>query len=385
MKKRLLISKKKITYRIINGKKSKEEHREIGEQLINNEYALIKEKNNDCNSLEGLNCDNKELENDNNVFNFILALQNKYCYEKYVSDVAIEETIVQKLHNNKFGSEKYYTVVYNIFNNAINKRIANEFMVFECLNNETIECVSNRIRNEIIWNDIDKIKCENISKQWIFAAQAAGFFFHECIGHLLEEEQFRISRYSIGDYIFDSDIDVFENWEVDECLDDYDQTIEKKICLISNGQIRNVLTANMEGGSGNACTQEPFIEPMSRMNDMYVRSNNPIEDELDNVKDGIYIEEITCGEYNPINGEIGLSISKSYQIVSGIKTVGYKPMSILFSLNDLIGNNIDLNNKYEKIMSLCGKYGAVKKIKYNVPEMRIDWRRNGKFITDRDF
>ena len=57
----------------------------------------------------------------------------------------------------------------------------------------------------------------------------------------------------------------------------------------------------------------------------------------------------------------------------------------LFSLNDLIGNNIDLNNKYEKIMSLCGKYGAVKKIKYNVPEMRIDWRRNGKFITDRDF
>ena len=223
-------------------------------------------------------------------------------------------------------------------------------------------------------------------KQWIFSAQAAGFFFHECIGHLLEEEQFRMSGFKIGDRLFNADISIFENREIENALDDYEQQIKNNVCLINKGQIFNILSASVKtGSSGNAYTQEPTIEPMVRMNCMYVEDGKSIENIFDNVINGIFITEISCGEYNPLNGEIGLSINKAYKVIDGKSTEAYMPFSILFNISDFLENHIALDNKYETVMSLCGKYGAVKKIKYIVPEMLIDWRNNGKFVNDRNF
>lgn len=386
MKKKLLICKNKITYRNINSEQIIEKAFELSEQTLKENMVYISniDENYLCN--QGLEYFHNKTSNTEDIFKFIESLLMQNIEPNLLFDIAVEENIINKFHDTKREStERYYTVVYNIINKLDNKSIANEFMVFDSLDENAYYSVSNRIEKEINWSKLKKVLCIKLPKQWIFSAQASGFFFHECIGHLLEEEQFRLSDIKLGDKLFNANISIYENWEMEDILDDYDNPVIKNICLVKNGKVQNILSSSAIGpSSGNAYTQEPFVEPMARMNCMYVKDEKNTEHIMDNVKSGIFIEEISCGEYNSLNGEIGLSINKAYKIKDGKIGEPYLPFSILFNIMDLVSSYIILDNKYETVMSLCGKYGAVKKIKYIVPEMMIDWSNNAKFPNNRN-
>lgn len=384
--KKLLICKYKITYKKNNGEEIIENMSECGEQIYKENEICIIELNLDTFLSKSKMCLTDMETNKEHVFCFIDKIVRKTIDPVLQIDVAIEENyIYKKYYDGRKTKEHYFTVGYNVVDKSCGKSIANEFMVFNALDSYAFKRLLDKIQYEMKWNKIDKIQCETVPTKWIFSATAAGFFFHECIGHLLEEEQFNFFGLQVGDKLLNAPIDIFENWKSKYKIDDFDMPVMMDICLVRKGKIVNAISANMTKSSGNAYTQEPFVEPMARMNCMYVTSKEQINNIFFGVEEGIYFDEITSGEFNPINGEIGLSIVKASRVVNGELKEAYEPMTILFNIKDLLKNEIILDKNYDTVMSLCGKYGAVKKIIYKVPQMKIDWSENGKFIADRSF
>lgn len=174
----------------------------------------------------------KEL--DENYFTHINQIVNSINDTEYIVSIAIEEVLIQKclLDNLCIGQTLYNTVTYNIVKN--NRLVASEVMVFDDLNKNEIERVIECIRNEISWDKKAKSKCLFLGYDWVFSAEATGYIFHECIGHILEEELFAISGYSIGDCLFNGKINVYENWRSREKIDDYGNNVITNLSLISN-------------------------------------------------------------------------------------------------------------------------------------------------------
>jgi hypothetical protein len=374
MKKELLVHKVKTTFKYIGNERAVDFMEEVGIQLITDDESQIYKP--------GVNSEIHKPTKETIVWEFIDELIKLLSDEKYVCDIAVEENIIKKEYSFKNKEEVlYYTVVYSLFWGP--NLIANEFIVFDKIDSIAMNEVKKRIHREKYWNQLEKKELHTIPKIWIFSSQAAGYFFHECVGHLLEEEQFRISGYKIGDRLFDSNINLYENWKVQDAYDDMGNFISKDICLIRNGVIENILSLN--GESGNVWTEEAYIEPMVRMNSMYLSNDEKIMDIFSDINEAIYIDEINCGEYNPFNGEVGLSITKGYWVNKGEKNSPVFPFSLLFNMHELKTCKLTLSNHYQEIMSLCGKNGAIKRIKYKVPEIRIDWSNNAKFNTNRYF
>lgn len=327
----------------------------------------------------------KEL--DENYFTHINQILNSIADTEYIVSIAIEEVLIQKcqLDNLRMGRTFYNTVTYNIVKN--NRLVASEVLVFDDLNINDIEIVIECIHNEISWDKKAKTKCLFLGYDWVFSAEAAGYIFHECIGHILEEELFAISGYSIGDCLFKEKINIYENWESNQRIDDYGNDVKVNMSLISNGIIQNILSGRRkeEINSGNGFTEDPDFSPLARMNSMYVEMEDEKKNIVSEVEEGIYIEKISSGEYNPITGEIGLCISQMYKIVNGELTVAYEPMSVLFNINQLKKVDIEMEKKKKNTKALCGKYGALKKVEYTTSRLKMRWKENGKFITNRDF
>lgn len=121
------------------------------------------------------------------------------------------------------------------------------------------------------------------------------------------------------------------------------------------------------------------------MNSMYVEMDDEKENIVAEVEEGIYIEKVSSGEYNPLTGEIGLCISRMYKIINGEFVEAYEPISILFNINQLKKVDIKMEKNKKNTKALCGKYGALKKVEYTTSKLKMRWKENGKFVTNRDF
>lgn len=392
MKKNLLIKKEKRTYYIEDKEKKTTYECDMASQQIYDNFVQITPLNN-----QNIVKDTKdilpseffeELKEDSMVYGFIEEVQNYFGDCEYKVVVAIENIGICKYFLEDKGKRNiaYYIVTYNIFKKE--KRIASEFIVFDFIGEEERNKVKQKIKKELDWNKKKKVKCEKLGYNWIFSAEAAGFFFHECIGHILEEELYRMSKYKKDKIIFKSNINIYENWMKEAEQDDYGNKVCEKVCLIRNGRVEQSLsgkTVSKSQISGNCYTEDPYIAPMARMSNMYIETENPEDNLIGSVVEGIYIDELSSGEYNPYTDEVGLSVNKLYHITNGKIDYAYEPMSILFNLKELKETQIKLGAEMETFQSLCGKYGAVKKIKYTTPQFEIKWRKDGRFITNRDF
>ena len=384
--KRLLVCKCKTTFQLLGEEHFADCSIEAGEQLIEADTICINEI--DSSSMrEEIKAwlTPKEIDK-NRVFQYMNSCLQKCKQSNVMMTLAVEENrIYKQFGNTSEKKEKYYTVTYNLFSESSGKSFANEFLVFDELDQDAENSLFAKVMDEIAWNNMQLVEYEKNQKQWIFSAQAAGFFFHECIGHLLEEEQFVLSDYRVGDVLFQSPISIIENYETTLERDDCGADVVSNLPIVERGKIINIITAYQMPYSGNAYTQEAYAEPLARMNAMYVKASKTEDNIVSNVAEGVFIREISSGEYNPINGEIGLVISKANKIKNGILCECYQQINLLFNIKDLLGADISLSNNYCMVNSLCGKIGTTKKITYHVPEMKIDWRKNGKCIEDRYF
>lgn len=393
MRNKLLIKKEKNTYLYENGGKEVFNESKIAMQCLENDceqiYKVdsIEDVKKYTRKPEELKSFFERKEFDEKYFAYIEEIVNSITDTEYIVSIAIEEILIQKciIENLCIGQTTYNTVSYNISRN--NMLVASEAMVFDALNKSEIENIIECIQNEISWDKKEKTKCLFLGYDWVFSAEAAGFIFHECIGHILEEELFAISGYSIGDRLFNGNINIYENWRNTKKIDDYGNSVMMNVNLISNGIIQNTLSGRgkRENNSGNGYTEDPDFPPLARMNSMYVEMGEEKDDIVSQTKKGVYIERISSGEYNPITGEIGLCVSQMNKITNGKFTEAYEPVSILFNINQLKEVEIEMEKKKKSTQSLCGKYGSLKKVEYTTARFKMRWKENGKFITNRDF
>ena len=238
------------------------------------------------------------------------------------------------------------------------------------------------------WDRKKKVKCKEVPLVWIFSQEVAGYFFHECIGHILEEDIFRRTNYNVGDMFFGNRLNIYENWEKEISFDDFGKRTKERICLVKNGKIENILSGYnpmQDSSTGNAFTEEVYFPPRVRMNSMFVEAENMTGKIYENVKVAMYVEEVSGGECEPFSGEVGLCVKKAHIVINDKKVVALEPFSLLLNLRDLKKAEIKVGDNKKTMHSLCFKYGAIKKIKYTTPEILIDWRKSSEYITNRDF
>lgn len=391
MNRKLLIRKEKRTY--IRADDSKHDYESnLALQTITNEGIQVQPvENENIESLINRSFLEKfifNLEEDRRIDNYLKLIQERYAATDFVVNVGIEDVLIRKYF---FETESmteicYAIVTYSILKDA--KVVSSEFLVFEGNYDELVQKVCGKIDEEMEWYKTEKVRCKSTPLIWIFSQEVAGYFFHECIGHILEEDLFRISKYNLGDMFFKNHLNIYENWIRENEHDDFGNEIREKICLVHDGKIENYLSGyNALGGicSGNAFTEEVYLPPKIRMSNMFVEGSDTETDLFESVAEAIYIIELSGGECDPFTGEVGLCVKKACHISNGRIDYVYEPFSLLFNLRNLKKVEIKMGYNKKTMQSLCFKYGAVKKIKYTTPDILIDWRQNSEFITDRNF
>lgn len=391
MNRKLLIRKEKRTYvREDDGKHDYESN--LALQTITNEGVQVQPVENE--NIESLIKKSFlkrfifKLEEDKRIDNYLKLIQERYVTTNYEVNVGIEDVLIRKyfLEMESMTEIHYRIVTYSILEDT--KVICSEFLVFEGNCDELVQKVCDKIDEELEWHKTEKIRCKSTPLIWIFSQEVAGYFFHECIGHILEEDLFRISKYKLGDVFFKNKLNIYENWIRESTYDDLGNEIREKICLVRDGRIENYLSgynAPESICSGNAFTEEAYLPPKIRMSNMFVEGSDTTMNLFENIAEAIYIKELSGGECDPFTGEVGLCVKKACYISNGRIDYVYEPFSLLFNLRNLEKVEIKTGCNKKTIQSLCFKYGAVKKIKYTTPDILIDWRQNSECITDRNF
>ena len=177
-----------------------------------------------------------------------------------------------------------------------------------------------------IVSEINLLKRTSIKKERIegiyslvIPTSLSGFFIHEIIGHLLEDDFFQHPT-----TIINSDVQCSEILNISDIpqghmnINRIDDTGIKcsKVNLIKNGKIVQCLS----GKTGNKRRQDYRYEAITRMRTTYVHpySDKDEFDYIKSLKNGIYIENITIGNLNPIDGHYTLS-GYGYAISDGKK------------------------------------------------------------------
>lgn len=378
---RLLIVKEKRQYNIINKECSYE--RTIAEQNLTDNIVNIT-----CIDLDNIIDDeipenirdwlNNKLGTNEFFDNISVARLGKEILEQYNVTCILEDVKIKKyFYETRNSSDlSYCTATYTIFKG--DKFVASELFM---LDNDDVNCYEEKIIDRIIadirWYELPKENSKTIPKIWLLSEDVAGYFFHECIGHILEEDIFRFVDYKIGDKIFNGKVDVYENWNVPAGNDDFGSEILRNTLLISHGELRNFLPGQRQINHkrvGNRLTEDPYLPPCVRMTHMFVCGEGDFEDELIEGQDIIYIQEVSGGECDPFSGEIGLCAKKICYLEADRKVSYYEPMSLLFNIKDLRNAKIKLGNFSKKNEALCFKNGAIKLVKYTTPCVLIDWR-----------
>lgn len=149
---------------------------------------------------------------------------------------------------------------------------------------------------------------------FILLPQAAGFFIHEILGHLLEKDLTFSSKpvYSIKDYgkrVFSQNISLFDdpfdmqgiNFGI---CDDLGYTLNKK-CLIKDGIFIDMISSLR--------SDSYYKQPKCRMYNLCLSGGSIGSSEiLKRYPDGLLIEDIIAGEVNPYNGEFLLFCNRAY-------------------------------------------------------------------------
>lgn len=262
----------------------------------------------------------------------IIIILNKYTIKK-----KIEKKHKEIQHN----TEVYFSFSYIVYNES-GKVIASKYYITDYLDYEYFA--------QKLILDFDYIvtfkKSFHFSKENIILKdEAASKFFHEFIGHLLEEDHFIISpiRNMLGKKIFPENLSIFENTNTKSDFDDLGNKIKKDICLVRNGVVCNLLTLSDQPhglnceNTGNAIINSYNDRFIPRMRSMQIEL--PF-DKQKNVFSGVLIEDFDVCEMNPVEGVIAFTANKSFSIQDGEIKEALKRFTFLLSIYDLINAEI---------------------------------------------
>ncbi|HHA6081282.1 TPA: metallopeptidase TldD-related protein [Staphylococcus aureus] len=318
---------------------------------------------------------NKDVVTSKYLANYINDIEKKY-------NVKIELILERKskhLYSFKDKSfkkdETYYIFSFNIIYN--NKSIINDYFVINYIKDikKKIDRMTEYLENYFL----EKEHIKDIYKKNIkFNSESTGFFFHEFVGHFLEEDFYYKSPLcnKKKEPFFPENLNIIENYLItNKVQDDMNDVVEKNIHLIENGKIKNVLSTHLSSTlynnkkiSGNTVITSDKTCLHPRMNHMYVYNSckKEITYDID-----LYIDKISMGEVNTFTGDFSIEVISSYSIKDKEKK-SYYPFMLNFNILDMINYKIDLNDDYETYENLCFKSGSVCKVRYTCPSLILN-------------
>lgn len=277
----------------------------------------------------------------------IVIVLNNYSVRKRINQ---SDTMLQK------SVENYYAFSYIIYNRSDNI-IASRYYVAEQLNEKLF---ADRLIDDYAYFLTPQNTFVYSDENLILSSEAASKFFHEFIGHLLEEDHFAISplRYKFGTRVFPKNLNIFENVNVQYKYDDMGNIIKRNVCLVKDGVICNLLTdKNKPHGyectnTGNAIINSYIDRFIPRMRSMQVVLSTKAKDkELS----GIYIKDLDTCEMNAEEGVIAFTASKSYILKQGKVMDCLSRFTFLLSVFDLNKAEISSVGQSTKYVHYCIK------------------------------
>jgi len=243
-------------------------------------------------------------------------------YESYTDIMLYYKVRKDKIRTNKKDDERIYEYFRIVYRDEYGHLLIEE----RTLNiDENLYNIVDSAMKKII-NEINLLKKEGEKKEKIegfyniiIPTSLSGFFVHEIIGHLLEDDFFQHSSTIINHEVRCSEVlnisDIAQGHMNINKIDDTGVTC-LEANLIKNGRIVGFLSEK----TGSKRRQDYRYEAITRMRTTYVHPHSD-KNEFDYIKsldNGIYIENITIGGLNPIDGNYTLS-GYGYAISNGRK------------------------------------------------------------------
>lgn len=277
---------------------------------------------------------------------------------------------IEIIEINKKTDFRSYQLLRIVLKDKFQDTYISEFSVD--VNHLTIKSIINQICTKLLLENaeiklksrfIDVKKYENIPT--IYAPQATGYFIHEVIGHLLEEDVYNLYGKSILEKIkIDKKLKVIDDAtdyshiiglnKIDDCGNSL-----KSVILIEDGKIQNIITPT--AGSFRRENYKKIALPRMRSTYVSPYSNLNLEQLTSKYNKCIVVTHVFMGSCEFHNDSYWL-IGHGQLIESQKVVATFSNIKISFSIKEHLENITYIGNDFEIFSSDCDKLGNVVKV-----------------------
>lgn len=285
----------------------------------------------------------------------------------YKTEVGIKNRYINKTINpqNNRIEKNEFIFIYFIYSTNLSEMLITQTIIKNNLTLKNINSILQIIDSDYISLTKEKVSIiSNKKYDLVFNPYSSGTFFHEIIGHILEEDNFEFSKISEKKHICPKNINIYENYDCSQKKDDFGDKVYKNIPLILNGNLAHTLSA------GNYQTEEYDKVPIPRMRSMYIYSSH--NELISSSNNSIFIEDILYAECNYYTGDITLFVNKAYT-TSNNEISYFYPFTIIFNVLHFNEFSISMDNKRESYKRLCGKNGSMISVDFISSNLKILW------------
>ena len=279
-------------------------------------------------------------------------------------------------------------------------------LIFCCCDNKYVdelylkdnECI-NKIQESVVRNtEYIDMKQSGYGKKingaytTLMGPRASGYFCHEIIGHLLEDDNYMFSKCFLENIKLPDKINVIDDITGVENiigLNKYDDTgvLIRPIRLICNGVIENVISMSKNNkalyGMGRRQNYQKQVMPRMR-NTIFEGKDNIMVHKLNIYRNElIWLSDVYTGGVNIMNGDYILR-GRGWRIVNGEKRNPIDNLLIKGNALKDLSNIILIGNDYQTVGGECCKIGNIVRVGMTGPsvlfsELKIQGETYGKY------
>ena len=295
----------------------------------------------------------------------------KDCFRVYAK-IHFEEVLVDD-----YCDKREYGFIKCVLESTNNEKLFKEIPILLC---DTFQTLTVKFGYAFIQlKEMVAIKKHNLGKkQWkneivVFSQQATGYFVHEVIGHLLEEDIFEYSQVYMRDIevpkltVIDS-VSGYEDLVGINMIDDSGVLVQP-VKLIEKGKIVNKLSVlHNEYGSGRRSDYKHKLLPRMRCTYAVPYSDKSKEDFYSEFGQCIYVDNIISGGVLYPTGKFAIA-GNGYYIVKGERRAYIGNLIIESLVQNYLYNIIDIGKDFQVSATECSKMGEVVRVGIGGPTM----------------
>jgi predicted Zn-dependent protease len=297
--------------------------------------------------------------------------------EKHFNLYAYINLHCEKIEINNITDERHFGYIKLIYESGVEKYVDEIPLAAKKINTCIKE--SNGRNFEYISNVYDNI-FERKKGRYpvVFSSRSSGYFCHEILGHLLEEDNFFYSRRFMNNGNIPKTFKVIDSIEGVENvigLSKYDDegTVIRPVEIISDGTIKNLISMN----KNHECKSNGTARRENYMKDVMPRMRNTIligKDDVTEVQmlrketEIIYISDIYSGGVNIIDGSYFL-YGRGWRTINGEKRNAISKLIIRGNTLEDLSNMVYIGKDYTMITGECSKFGNVVRVGMTGPSV----------------